>query len=208
MLMADFRGAVEHVSTTHDRFLIIGRRWDTDITEPWDFAQPDWDRRLRDLALRHGKLKGPSWIDYFCFSQHLYHRKMPPFLIGRNGWDPWLTWFAHKCRVPLVDASRTVVAVHQNHDYAYLREGAAATRSVAEESYNWSLGGAGAWHFYTADAATQKLVRGVLQTNRLASLGPLKYRILYWACQLWFSFLRAARPIRHPLGIRKKAAVP
>jgi hypothetical protein len=65
-------------------------------------------------------------VDYFCFSRDLYYRKMPPFLIGRNGWDPWLTCFARKSKVPLADVSRAVVAVHQNHDYVYLKQGAAA----------------------------------------------------------------------------------
>ena len=50
------------------------------------------DRQLRSLALFTGRLNGPSWVDYFCFSRDLYYRKMQPFLIARNGWDPWLTW--------------------------------------------------------------------------------------------------------------------
>src|SRR5208283_2782800 len=125
MLTSDFRAAIELVSTIHSKFLMIGRRWDTNITEPWDFNQADWDRQLRSLALLKGKRNGPSWVDYFCFSRDLYYGKMLPFLIGRNGWDPWLIWFARKNKVPLIDASRMVVAVHQHHDYAYLRQGAA-----------------------------------------------------------------------------------
>src|SRR5579871_235891 len=94
MLTGDFYEALESISTACGKFLMIGRRWDTPITEPWDFRQLDWDKKLRTRAKRDGKLNGPSWVDYFCFSRDLYRNKMPPFLIGRHGWDPWLTWFA------------------------------------------------------------------------------------------------------------------
>ena len=203
MLMSDFRAALELISKAYSRFLIIGRRWDTDITELWDFEQADWDRRLRSLALLTGKRNGPSWVDYFCFSRDLYQAKMPPFLIGRAGWDPWLTWFARKSGVPLVDATRSVVAVHQNHDYAYLKQGAVASVGNAEANYNWSLGGSTAWHYYTTEAATETLTRGRLRGHRMAWFGPVKSCLLSHGYQTWFSCLRLTRPIRHWLGLRR-----
>ena len=202
MLTSDFRAALELVSRTYSEFLMIGRRWDTNITEPWDFAQADWDHQLRSLALLSGKQNGPSWVDYFCFSRDLYYQKMPPFLIGRHGWDPWLTWFARKSKVRLIDASRMVVAVHQNHDYAYLRQGAASLHGKAEERYNLSLAGDRAFHYYTVDAATDRLLRGHLRANRLAWLGPIKSRVTHGFYRIWFSFLKITRPIRQRLGLR------
>ncbi len=203
MLTGDFLEGLELVSRAHSSFLMVGRRWDTDITEPWDFSQPDWARQLRSLALLKGKQNGPSWVDYFCFSRDLFYGKMPPFLIGRNGWDPWLTWHARKSKARLIDASRMVVAVHQNHDYAYLRQGAAFLHSNAEASYNWSLGDDAAWHYYTVDAATDKLLRGHLRANRLAWLGPIKSRVIHSFYWIWGSFLKATRRIRHRLGLRR-----
>ncbi len=177
MLTGDFLEGLELVSRAHSSFLMVGRRWDTDITEPWDFSQPDWAWQLRSLAL----LK----------------------VIGRNGWDPWLTWHARKSKARLIDASRMVVAVHQNHDYAYLRQGAAFLHSDAEASYNWSLGVDAAWHYYTVDAATDKLLRGHLRANRLAWLGPIKSRVIHSFSWIWGSFLKATRRIRHRLGLRR-----
>jgi len=203
ILGADFRAALELTSRTYSEFLMMGRRWDTDITEPRDFEQPDWDAQLRSLALRSGKQNGPTWIDYFCFSRDLYFRKMPPFLIGRTGWDPWLIWFARKSRVRLVDASRMVVAVHQNHDYAYLKQGVASLHSQSEARYNWSLGDDKSWHYYSADAATDRLERGQVRPNRLAWIGPVKCRAIYNCYSIWFSLLNLTRPIRHPLGLRR-----
>lgn len=206
MFGRDFRAALELTCRTSPQFLMIGRRWDTDITEPWDFSFPDWDEQLQSMARRKGKQNGPSWTDYFCFSRNLFYQKMPPFLIGRNGWDPWLIWFARNRRVRLIDASQTIVAVHQNHDYAYLRTGTAAKHSQAEASYNWSLGDSTAWHYYTADAATDKLLEGCMKVNHLSWLGPIKSRIataLYWSM---FSLLKLTRPIRHKFGLRKSVS--
>jgi hypothetical protein len=204
MLTSEFRTALELVSKTKSRFLMIGRRWDTDVTEPWDFNQPEWEQQLRSLAWLKGRQNGPSWVDYFCFSRDLYYGKMPPFLIGRNGWDPWLTWYACKSQVPVIDLSPTVVAVHQNHDYAYLKQGSASLYSYAEASYNWGLGDDQAWHYYTVDAATEKLLGGRLKTNRLALLGPVKSFLVSSLYRIWFSCLKATRPIRHRLKLRSQ----
>ena len=203
MLTSDFRAALEVTSKAYLKFLMVGRRWDTNITEPWDFNQAEWDRHLRALALRTGKRNGPSWTDYFCFSRDLYYRKMPPFLIGRDGWDPWIIWFARKSQVPLVDVSRAVIAVHQNHDYAYLKQGAAAIHKEEEISYNLNLGNGSGWRYYAVNAATSQVVRGKLRSSSLPWLGPIQRRIVCGFYRVWFSLLKATRPIRHPLGLRR-----
>jgi len=202
MLTGDFLEGLKLASKAHSQFLMIGRRWDTDITEPWDFSQPDWAQRLRSLTLLEGKQNGPSWVDYFCFSRDLYYGNMPPFLIGRNGWDPWLTWHARKSKAHLIDASKMVIAVHQNHDYAYLGEGSAAERSKAEVDYNWGLGSSTAWHYYGVEAATEMLFEGRLRANQLAWFGPVKTRAMSYPRLAWWACLRATRPIRHRLGLR------
>jgi hypothetical protein len=203
ILGPDFVSALQAVSAVRPQFLMIGRRWDANITEPWNFEKPDWFQDLRSLALRTGRKNGPSWVDYFCFSRELYHGKMPPFLIGRHGWDPWLTYFARKSNYPLVDATRTVVAVHQNHDYAYLRAGGAGAYTGSEVNYNWKLGDTSAWHFYTTYSATEKLVRGKLIRNRFAWLGTTIRRLTAAFYKLWFGSLILTRPIRHRLGLRR-----
>jgi hypothetical protein len=205
MFTSDFLRALELVVRAHNQFLIVGQRWDTDIVEPWNFKQTGWDVRLRSLALQHGKRAGLSWVDYFCFSRDLYHEKMPPFLIGRWGWDPWLVWFARNSMVPLVDASRMVVAVHQNHNYAYLKD-AAAPGNSAEAAYNWGLGdNPGVWRHYRVDAATERLVRGRLKGNALSWLGPIKSRATRGFYRIWFAGLNATRSFRHRVGKRGAA---
>ncbi|HWO43099.1 MAG TPA: glycosyl transferase family 2, partial [Candidatus Eisenbacteria bacterium] len=43
ILMSDFVRAVDRVRRWRGNFLMIGRRSDVRITEPLDFAQPDWE---------------------------------------------------------------------------------------------------------------------------------------------------------------------
>jgi hypothetical protein len=207
ILGEDFGAALRVISSTHREFLIIGRRWDTDITELWDFDQSDWNNRLRSLVLLKGKQNGPSWVDYFCFTRKLYYKKMPPFLIGRNGWDPWLTWFAHNSQVPLIDASQSVIAVHQNHDYVYLNQGAVPLHKDEEAKYNWDLGDGPQWHHYTVKCANECLVHGHLRSNPWAWLGPIHSRIATTIVRVWFSLLNITRPIRHPLGLRRNSSL-
>jgi hypothetical protein len=92
--------------------------------------------------------------------------------------------------------------VHQNHDYAYLKQGTASLHAYAEVLYNLSLGDDRASQYYTVDAATDKLLRGQLSPNRLAWLGPIKSRVtLLGSYRIWFSFLNITRPIRQRLGL-------
>ena len=118
VLLNDFPAAVLQVAAWRPAFLMAGRRTDIDITAPLDFSAADWAQRLgRDVEAR-GKRRSVSWIDYFVFARGMYH-DVPPLLIGRVWWDNWLVWQARALGVPVVDVSRRVLAVHQNHGYAH-----------------------------------------------------------------------------------------
>ena len=45
--------------------------------------------------------------------------KLPEFVVGRWGWDNWLIWKARRCMVPVIDCSKNIIAIHQNHGYKY-----------------------------------------------------------------------------------------
>ena len=153
ILMQDFCRAIERVRAAHREFLMVGRRWDTDITAPLAFAHPDWQDDLRDLALRRGRRRTAEWIDYFAFSRGVYGPDMPPFVL-RVFWDNWLVWKALDSGKPVVDASRAVMAVHQNHDYSHHPQGKPGVWNGEEARRNAQL--AGGWrHLRTiADART------------------------------------------------------
>jgi hypothetical protein len=212
VLMEDFRGAVERVRAAHREFLMVGQRWDLDITKPLAFERADWQSELRGRALRQGKKRGADWIDYFAFSRGLYGADMPPFAIGRTCWDNWLVWKALESKKPVVDATPAVVAVHQNHDYRHHPQGERGAWHGEEAGRNAQL--AGGWgHLRTIADATLANAQDGLRNNgrRYGMLAKrcvarpgrfLRYQV--WN-PVWFFALDVTRPVRNALGLRAGA---
>src|SRR6266404_1129772 len=89
ILLDDFSAAVEKITRLHSPLLMVGQRTDLDITQPIDFSNSDWERRLREEARASGALLPYTFIDYFAFSKGLY-ADLLPLALGRGGWDNWL----------------------------------------------------------------------------------------------------------------------
>ena len=101
------------------QFLMSGQRWEVAINEDWEYSA-GWEGRLRLYVQEHGRLRGPDAMDYFIFPGSL-NVELPPFAVGRIGWDNWFVSYARNRKIPVVDASEAIMAVHQNHDYAHIR---------------------------------------------------------------------------------------
>jgi len=203
VLLKDFCTALERVRAGHRRFLMVGRRWDTDITEPLNFAEATWERRAEALAHQRGAQQ-PGWsIDYFAFPRGLY-AEMPPLVIGRIWWDHWLVWKAREQRADVLDASEVVTAIHQNHGYAYHPQGARGVWTDEQAAENYRLAG-GRWHLHTIDDATHILSAGGERANWKRSWAP------YWryarptVVPAWFAMLDLTRPLRKLFGLRAKS---
>jgi hypothetical protein len=225
ILMKDFCRAIERVRAIHREFLMVGRRWDTDITEPLRLSPqdshsrerqspdgqaperqaPHWEDDLRGLALRRGRKRTADWIDYFAFSRGLYGSDMPPFVL-RVFWDNWLVWKALDSGKPVIDASRAVLAAHQNHDYSHHPQGQQGVWNGEEAGRNAQL--AGGWrHLRTIADATEVLTPEKLKPNALRHWSTAKryarqaVRILYYDIwhPIWFALLNVTRPLRRTL---------
>lgn len=112
--------------------LAVGRRTNADITSPLDFTTDRWRADARAAAAA-GSLAHPSAIDYFAFPKGSPLRDLPPFAVGRPGWDNWLCDRALSLGFPLIDLTEALLAVHQNHDYSHIR-GAAPRQTYGPES--------------------------------------------------------------------------
>ena len=121
LLLDDFRESVERVAKVCDRYLIAGQRWDLDVLEGILF-DPGWQTRLREQVRDSGSLHRPVGSDYFVFPATQYV-DLPDFTLGRSGWDNWMIYDGRRRRIPVIDASREITAVHQNHDYSHLPGG-------------------------------------------------------------------------------------
>jgi hypothetical protein len=208
IFMHDLCAALERILVTHKEFLMVGRRWDTEITKPCDFANPDWQKQIRNLALRTGKQRTPDWIDYFVFSRGLF-TDLPPLVIGRVHWDDWMVWKALEMKKPVVDASRAVTGVHQNHDYTHHPQGKAGVWYGEEASANYKF--AGGWkHLRTIADSDEVLLADGLKPNTARHWAAVKRYVrqagrvvLYNIAQpLWFFSLGITRPLRNALGMR------
>ena len=199
VLLNDFCDAAIRVAAWRDQFLMAGRRWDADITEAIDFSQPDWREQLRDLALRTNRQRPPYWIDYFMFPRGQYYHKLPPFAVGRPGWDQWMIWYSRSTRIPVVDASRSVMAVHQDHSYAHHPLGFKGVMEGEEAKSNAQLLG-DAQHLFTTEHAQYLLENG----NPKWSYRRLRVEFEPMLWRVWFAILGVTRPLRHALGLRQK----
>jgi hypothetical protein len=105
------------------KFLMVGRRWNVDIGEPWNFFDPEWREKLIKLARGSGTVVDDCWIDYFVFPRDSELTKLPSFAVGRPRWDNYFLFRCRQLGYPLIDATAAVTAVHQNHDYAHVPGG-------------------------------------------------------------------------------------
>jgi len=142
MLTEDFRQAFLRSRNWKDHFLLLARRWDTDVNQAIKFDAPNWAALIRQTALTRGRKQSGNFIDFFAFPRGLYN-DVPPLVVGRSYWDHWLVWKALHERVPVIDASRFVVPIHQNHDYGYHPQGKQGTNADALAQRNVQLCGNG-----------------------------------------------------------------
>ncbi len=157
MLLDDFIPAVQIAAQKMKSFLMVGRRWDLDIEEPWDLGQPGAESRLRQLVSRRGKLHGEVAIDYFVFPRSFWST-IPPFAIGRTTWDNWLIYEAYRSGAPVIDATGCITAVHQNHGYGHAGADKRAVWEGPEAKRNLELAG-GRAHAFDLNDATHKMYK-------------------------------------------------
>lgn len=209
ILLRDFGEALRRVRERFERFLMIGRRWDTDIRERIDFSEANWDATVRARALQANHQRLPQWIDFFVFSRDIYYKQIPGFVVGRPGWDNWLVWHARSAGAEVVDVSQVVVAVHQNHDYSYHPEGERGVWEGEEARQNYALLRNGQC-FRTIENATQRLTADGFEKNYRHYLTQAKRRAGAGVRAAWFNVLDVTRPIRRRLGLRAgaRAAAP
>jgi hypothetical protein len=212
ILLEDFLTALQRTAAAYPKFLMVGRRWDIDITAPLPFAATNWQSELLENVRDHAKQRTPDWIDYFAFSRGVYDGALPALAIGRVFWDNWLVWKVIHDKIPVVDASQVVRAVHQNHDYRHHPQATKGVWDGEEQRQNFQLIG-GHGHLRTIANAPILLTPSGFVPNRL-------HRINYWArrtkrsaieaCTKLQSYvlhplLNATRPIRKTLGLRKRS---
>lgn len=99
-------------------FVAFSTRYDLDVTQELDF-NPGWDERIWQMVKEKGTLHPPVGSDYFLFRRGML-LDIPPFTIGRSGWDNWMIFNSRQKGWLTVNTSGQINIVHQNHDYSHL----------------------------------------------------------------------------------------
>lgn len=202
VFLPEFCHAVAKVAETHNSFLMVGRRWDTDIADPIDFSDINWPEHLRRLAFAADKQKNGAWVDYFVFPRFHFGSDFPSLVIGRPGWDHWTVWKALR-RGPVIDASEAVVAIHQNHGYGCHPTSHSALWNDEPSKHNEAVVGS-QWHLCTIDDATHLLGPSGLRPNPDRNRQVARRFVRTTRVVVWFSALNWSRPFRKAIGLRKE----
>ncbi|MFV2044042.1 MAG: hypothetical protein ACC700_12510 [Anaerolineales bacterium] len=166
LLLDDFLPAVRRSADRFDRFMMVGQRWDLDLDSELTF-ESGWAHAMLEQLETRGMLHPPAGSDYFVFPRGQFGR-LPPFALGRAGWDNWMIFNARRLVVPVIDATQSITVVHQNHDYRHLEGGEPHYRHP--ESYkNVELGGGPETVFTLADANWRLNGHGLRRTRTSAT---------------------------------------
>lgn len=131
-------------------FLGMGYRHDCRVDKLLEFKSKD----------EFGELKkhGASACDYWIFPKGMYP-KFPPFTVGRGAQEGWMIWHAQKHKVPVIDMSNHIIAIHQDHDYSHLTANMNGWWVSPEYKENVELAG-GIWHIRTLKDLDYYLING------------------------------------------------
>jgi hypothetical protein len=138
---------------------------------------------------REGELHSPAGKDYFVFPRGLW-AEVPPFALGRQAWDGWLLYQATLRKTAVVDATKSVTIVHQNHDYSHSPGGRLG--QVTECEQNYALAG-GLGKAYTTRDARYYLTRKRIRRR----LFPYEVQRVLTSLSDSYAFFRGLRMLKH-----------
>lgn len=132
-------------------FVAIGRRWDVTLDSYIDFGRATWADDIRQFALKRGKYQSVGAKDYLIFRRPFPIPTIPPFIVGYPWYDTWAVVACQRAGIPVIDVSRTVFAIHQNHAF---REGTIVDReNTPQTAHNATLASGMANQGHTTSAA-------------------------------------------------------
>jgi hypothetical protein len=200
ILTPDILTAMMITAARWDKFLIVGQRWDLDVREPMSFDE-GWVKILRADVTKRGRIHPAGGSDYFLFPKHCF-KHMPDFAIGRAGWDNWMFYEARQKDWPLVDASKSLMIIHQDHDYSHLPNSQPHYR-LPETSENVKLAGGPRAIFNLFDADYLLKDNGIeimpmtwKKFWREVEIFPLVTFHAKWLTQIFFTILHPMKGYR------------
>lgn len=121
ILTSDITDAIKNIS--FDKYLITGQRIDLHEDVEIDVTKDSWQDELLEI-IKTGKadLHAPTGMDYFIFPRGMW-KSLSPLVIGRGGYDSSLVCYCFRNRIPFINATLSIIALHQFHDYGHQKGG-------------------------------------------------------------------------------------
>ena len=146
ILMGDFIRAVIRAQEQSQWFLMTAQRWDLKIDQHLDFAHGWQDQMLKNVS-NNGSLSHATGIDFWVYPKGMLY-EIPPLAVGRMAFECWCLYQARKLQADLIDSTKAVVSIHQNHDYSHHPGGVEGIGISVEAERNRELVG-GKRYFFT-----------------------------------------------------------
>lgn len=107
----DFARAIDVLRWRLPKFMMCGQRHNLDVKR----EVKNWDT-LKKKALNRADLLVATGTDYFVFKRGMLSELAEGLGAGHLAWDNYIPWYAvTKDKAAFVDATATVLAIHQNH---------------------------------------------------------------------------------------------
>ena len=137
ILGPDFVSAIERLldGNPFKQWLAIGQRTDLEVDRAIDFDCPAETKWLDQHCQAKGSLSSRVCKEFFAFPRQLY-RDVPAFAVGRGNWDNWMVANAKANRIPVIDLSEKVTAIHQTHGYSHINSSRMKCYVNGEEARN------------------------------------------------------------------------
>ena len=162
ILLQDFMDAFMKIK--EPLFLMGGQRTDVEFKGLIDFKDPDWAEKIKDFVKKNGQLHGVTGMDYFVFPSNIPFNFPSGFAAGRPGGDNWTVYRARFLKIPFIDATEAVLAVHPNHKH-YSLQGEKNLWEGPESQENRRLTGGNSYLFSLTDADWQLTKKGLKKTR-------------------------------------------
>jgi len=156
MLFEDLLSTV--LAIPFGQYLGVAQRMNVDVDGPIRVNDDEARNRFIIETRATGVLEPPWASDIFVFTRAT-DIAIPPFAVGRPGWDNWLVWKARSVGLPVVDVTPSVLVVHQNHDYGHVPGRRGPAWQGPEADRNLELAGDPS-RLWNLDRATHLVVDG------------------------------------------------
>jgi len=126
ILLSDFVKSVSKLINIYDNnFLLTSRSFSLNINTILNFDDPEIEERLKNIVRKnyiHNDIRSLPTDFYFFHREFLSNAKIPPFIYGRGVFVRWYIYHAHCKRIPIIDATPVITAIHQMHSFDYIKD--------------------------------------------------------------------------------------